>query len=117
MPEKSIQIRHLQASWLKRFLNKSRRGAELMQHLGGELTRHFAADMNAELVFFLNQQQPRISPLLEVEPRLLGVGLVLNPIAPAHEKILQVNFVSGVAEIIFADAFPINGAEISTGSA
>src|SRR5690349_10074418 len=116
MPKKSIEIRHLQASRLKRFFYKCGRGAELMQHLGRELACHFAADMDAELVFFLNQQQSRISSLLDVKPRLLGIGLVLNPVAAAHEKILQINFVSGVAKVVFANAFAIDGAEIGTGS-
>src|SRR6267142_473769 len=117
MADKPIQIAHLQAAWLKDLFNKCRRRPILTQHIGRELAGYLAADMNPKLLFLLNQQQPCINSLLQIEPCLFGFILVPEPVSAAHEEVLHINFLSGVVKIVFADAFAVDGAEVSRAAA
>src|SRR5438552_2169573 len=112
MPEKSIQIGHLQPSRLKNFFDKHDERAELMKHFRRKLTYHFAADMNAELFFLLNQQQSHISSLLQIKASFFNIYLVINPTSTTHEEVLQINFASRIQKIILMNTLAIDKTKI-----
>src|SRR4051812_5163101 len=69
--------------------------------------------MNAHLFLFLNEEQARVGALLDVEPHLLGLLLAVEPVAAAHEEILEHDFLLRFEVIIHCDLLAGDRAEIA----
>src|ERR1700674_1607721 len=105
MPDKPLEILHLKALRLEHFLDKNGRRdhsilLKLVEHVFGDLRYHIAADVNAELLFFLDEQQPLVSFPLWIKPHLLGV--IARPAPAVPEKKLQIDLSAAIDELLLA---------------
>ena len=106
MTNEAIEVGQAHPAAFHDFVNEGLRRSGLgflrhrLHHLRCKLRGYIAADMYAQLLLFLDEEQARIGPLFHIEALLLGFFFAREPIPAAHEEILEHHFLLGLDVII-----------------
>ena len=116
VPDKTLKIAHTQVvrrqDLLRKGFHRHRLPAATQgaQHLARHRRHRIGADVDAELVGLLNQQQAHVGFALHVSLRHVGF---LAGEFPVMKQVEQLEFVQGLQIGMLRDHLPVDGAEVA----